>query len=313
MSDKKIIVLVMSCNKQFFNNQLKTLREHLYAKDILQKKYNNVDFWSYSASYDDKYHINKDIHHLFIPCNDDLQHTYEKTYKALKFINELGITYDFILRTNTSSYVNINRLQQYVETAEKSLIHTGAIYCSPDGTGPYNWCFYGVGNSLLLSDKWVNIIINNPVEKYKQLNKVESPNNHLYKIDDNAIGLVANTYALINELDMYSIWKSFDIPNINTIPEHPENYIVIPFRQYNHESTREDEKDNAMYIQQQIEQYYINNSIENQHINIPKCVHIIDFNRGMHSIVSEQFIEQFLDVMSIPRYIENLNNKKHEN
>ena len=55
------------------------LRTELYAKDIINNEFTNVDFWSYTASTDGKYHTNKKLHRLEVPTDDTLKGTYEKT------------------------------------------------------------------------------------------------------------------------------------------------------------------------------------------------------------------------------------------
>ena len=58
---KKILILAMSCNQDLFIKQEQNIKS-LYAKDILDEKYKNIDFWVYTASPDSKYHVNKKQH-----------------------------------------------------------------------------------------------------------------------------------------------------------------------------------------------------------------------------------------------------------
>ena len=50
-----------------------------------------------------------------VPSDDSLKGTLEKTIKTLKFIDKIGIEYDYIFRTNTSVYVNANMLDYFVQ------------------------------------------------------------------------------------------------------------------------------------------------------------------------------------------------------
>ncbi|WQJ51683.1 MAG: hypothetical protein [Hatfieldvirus porci] len=104
---KNILILAMSCNQELFQKQEQMLREELYAKDIIDKKFDNVDFWSYTSSNDGKYHVNLKLHRLEVPTDDSLYGTYEKTIAAFKLLNSLNIEYDYILRTNCSTYINV--------------------------------------------------------------------------------------------------------------------------------------------------------------------------------------------------------------
>ena len=112
---KKILVLAMSCNQALFQAQEKLLRTELYAKDIINNEFTNVDFWSYTASTDGKYHINKKLHRLEVPTDDSLKGTSEKTIAAFQLLNQMNIQYDYIFRTNCSTYVNVPLLSNDVD------------------------------------------------------------------------------------------------------------------------------------------------------------------------------------------------------
>lgn len=283
------------------------LREELYAKDIIDKKFDNVDFWSYTSSNDGKYHVNLKLHRLEVPTDDSLYGTYEKTIATFKLLNSLNIEYDYILRTNCSTYINVKRLKEFVDyLIDDNKIYSGGIYCSNNGMGPYEWCLYGVGNSLLLSKFWVNVLCNNHVNYYKHLNKVYNENETYYHIDDNTIGLVINCYCLEHGIDMYGIWNNFSMPIINSIPNesHLNLYIAIPFRQYNKKGTRDLECEHARNIHDIIMRTGV--EIDPRMHTAVQDLHIIDYTRKMHSIVSREFGEQFLNVMAYPRFINKL-------
>lgn len=81
------------------------LREELYAKDIIDKKFDNVDFWSYTSSNDGKYHVNLKLHRLEVPTDDSLYGTYEKTIAAFKLLNSLNIEYMTIYYAQTARHI----------------------------------------------------------------------------------------------------------------------------------------------------------------------------------------------------------------
>lgn len=87
--DKKIIILSMCCNQELFQQQEYRLRTELYAKNILNNKFKNVDYWTYTASTDGKYHVNKKLHKIEVPTDDSLNGTYEKHIKHLNYQNNL--------------------------------------------------------------------------------------------------------------------------------------------------------------------------------------------------------------------------------
>ena len=302
MKDKKILILTMCCNQELFQQQEYRLRTQLYAKDILENKYNNVNYWTYTASVDGKYHINKKLHKIEVPCDDSLQGTYDKTYKTFKLLEQLNIEYDYILRTNCSTYINVKLLKLFVNTlTDDKLIYSNSIYCSKDGCGPYQWSLYGLGNSLLLSKFWVNIIIKNNVNNLKKFNFNKLSTNSIYNIDDNAIGFTVNCFCLQNNWDICDIWKSWKAPVQNIMVKNPYNYICIPFRE---QKTRDNELKNSLFIHDCITNYkdeYTDEYVKSLSDNM--WFHILDFEQGMHSIVDRDLGEQFMDFVYVPRYI----------
>ena len=308
---KKILILVMSCNQELFIQQEIQLKNKLYAYDILNNKYPNIDFWIYTASEDTKYHVNKQEHKIYVPADDTLGGTFEKTIKTLTLIESLKWDYDFILRTNCSTYINVELLNNFINNVnlDDKSIYTGGIYLTNNYTGPYNWCFYGLGNSLILSKFWVNILVNNSNPK-NITNYVVNKEEPYYKIDDNTIGLIINNYAFKNNMDMYDIWKTFKFPYVNTVPNDPYNYIIIPFREYSPDNNRDNEKIISERIHKQIKNYDIS-KIPVNNILTNDMVHILDFDRKMHSVVKRSWAYEFLDVMSLPKYIKKIliNNK----
>ena len=182
----------MCCNQELFQQQEYRLRTELYAKDILDNKFKNVDYWTYTASTDGKYHVNKKLHKIEVPTDDSLSGTYEKTYQTFKLLDQLNIDYDYILRTNCSTYINVNLLKSFVNRlTDERIIYSNNVYCTKDGTGPYEWSLYGVGNSLLLSKFWINIILNNHISKIKNINENKASKSAIFEIDDNPAAAVA--------------------------------------------------------------------------------------------------------------------------
>jgi hypothetical protein len=72
----------MSCNQQFFQDEELAIRTRGYAGYVLEERFSGVEFWTYTASLDGKYHINKREHKLSVPTGDGLYDTFEKTKAA---------------------------------------------------------------------------------------------------------------------------------------------------------------------------------------------------------------------------------------
>ena len=83
---RKTIILAMSCNQPFFQDEELVVRTRGYARYILDGCFLGIDFWTYTASVDDKYHINKREHKLSVPTGDGLYDTFEKTKAAFQLL-----------------------------------------------------------------------------------------------------------------------------------------------------------------------------------------------------------------------------------
>jgi hypothetical protein len=237
----------MSCNQQFFQDEELAIRTRGYARYVLEERFPGVEFWTYTASLDDKYHINKREHKLSVPMGDGLYDTFEKTKAAFQLLIQSGIEFDYIFRTNLSTHVNPKMLQLFVDGIpdnQHETIFSNCIYCSKDSTGPVDYSLYGVGNSLLLPREWVEAIASVDFQEIQSRNKVQLDDKQtMYRVDDNAIGLVCNTIAMQKGLDSWSIWKEFNKLPVLT-PEVLESskysyFIAVPFRDYEKDSDRQ--------------------------------------------------------------------------
>lgn len=178
---KKILILVMSCQDEFFRNQVNTIKE-MWAKPILEGKYPNIDFIAYEGGYD-KHEYDKENHILKVRCEDDLDNTYKKTYYAFSLINN-NIEYDYIFRTNTSTYVNVDLLNKFIQSLEDdNVVYSSELYSLVESNVPYPLYLYGRGNGLILSKNVVNILLKEGMSfLYEE------------RVDDVVIGNILNTY-----------------------------------------------------------------------------------------------------------------------
>lgn len=79
---KKILILLMSCNIEFF------YKEELCKKTWLSNidQYDNIDYFIYTTSDNDKCYINTDNHKIKVSTNDDLYSTLSKTLLTLQVL-----------------------------------------------------------------------------------------------------------------------------------------------------------------------------------------------------------------------------------
>ena len=238
----KCLVLVMYCNQDFFIREEKKVRE-TWAKDILNKEYSNLDFFSYTASTNGETYVDYDTHTLYISCDDGLNGTTEKTAKCFKLLSDEGIIneYDFILRTNTSTYINVSLLSELMNSnlLNTKLVYGGDIYCSRCFCGPYNYSYYAVGNCMILPTRYMKLFtmkrVKQCIEKY--YNVIPDNRGAVSEIDDLALGFVINCYAEY-KLNIYhkDMYKAF---GNNRALTYVNQYISTPIRIYNGDREKE--------------------------------------------------------------------------
>lgn len=141
----KICVLCMSCNHDIYKYQEMVARntwiKHLKEEDI--------DVFIYKSGINN---IIDDIIYCDVP--DDVNHTYEKTISVLKQINI--DKYDFIIRTNLTTYINAKTLILYCQYLKNNSydISNGCL-CIKNNLVHYR------GNSLIMSNKVIKYFLNN--------------------------------------------------------------------------------------------------------------------------------------------------------
>ena len=130
---KKLLVLSMSADYPIFN-ELEKVSNRTW-RNIDHKKYKNidVDFWTYTdAKRNEETHVDEKNHIIYIKkdySGDGYSQTFSKTIYALQEINKLGIKYDYLIRTNNSTWVNIPLINHFLSYQEDdSQIFCGMIY-----------------------------------------------------------------------------------------------------------------------------------------------------------------------------------------
>lgn len=183
---KKILILAMSCNQDFFIKQEKAIKD-TWAKDIINNKYQNIDFLIYKGD-SEKNVLDKNENTLYLRCEDDINNTFKKTYYALSLISK-NFDYDYIFRTNTSTYINVKLLNEFIQSLEDdSILWTSDMYSLSESLCPYPLYLYGRGNGLLFSKKLVNIILKEGINFI-----------YLRQHDDWTIGNILNSYWMKND------------------------------------------------------------------------------------------------------------------
>lgn len=231
----KILIVIMSCNNDFFIEQ-----ENILKETYLSILTDNIDYVIYRGGNDkDEFRNNK--HLLLLNVEDDLSNTYKKTYRALNLIHD-NFNYDYILRTNTSTYINIDLLaafvQNLIDTEQYNDNVWGAEYTKHIEED--NMCRhipYIRGNAILLSRPNVLDILD--------YGKSYTYINNRILIDDEVIGLILYSilgdgylkcfgeawYKSIPETGNYPTSIS-NMNNTNTDFDYLKNFIAIQIKNW---------------------------------------------------------------------------------
>ena len=149
---KKAIILVMSCNQERYFNEEQIIRK-TWGKDILNKKYENIELLFYRGDSNETYVDENNV--LQLTSDDSYYGTFLKTQDALKWCLN-NKEFDYIIRTNTSTYVNVDAIKQFLEFDD---INDDVLY------GPrlitdcvHNHIVYLGGHFLIFPKKMVELV-----------------------------------------------------------------------------------------------------------------------------------------------------------
>ena len=157
---KKAIILVMSCNQEAFFNEEEGIKQ-TYAKEILEGKHENLDILFYRGGVDKSFYDAEKKLYLSAE-NDDLNGTYHKTLDVFRFVYENFPEYDYIIRTNTSTYINIEAILQFLNLEEDysgKAIGTHLIISPVNKSVPFLR-----GNFLIFHKEIIKDLINNTIQ-----------------------------------------------------------------------------------------------------------------------------------------------------
>ena len=149
MANCKIVVLVLAGNTKVSNSNLKTQRKTWFLKEN-----NNIVIYTYRGG-ESFSNINKN---LIFEVSDDYKDISEKTYLAFKYIEE-NIEFDYLFRTNTSSYVDLNALYEFCSKNTVSKLYRGRKLTDKFDDKTISWVS---GAEILLSKNAVSTLVKHP-------------------------------------------------------------------------------------------------------------------------------------------------------
>lgn len=218
---KKILITVMSCNDDFFVNQEQVMKD-TWIKQIDQ--FDNIDYIIYRGDPNiERHKYDKQQHLLSLRCEDDLNNTFKKTYYAFKLAHKI-YDYDYIFRTNTSTYVNVALLNQFIQNLEDdNILWSSDLYSLSNSFCPYPLYLYGRGNGMILSKNLIDIILTEGISYL-----------YLEKCDDWIIGNILNTYWIKQGKDYLDYIKGYKHGWYKCVPEEqPNNHKLCVYGNQN--------------------------------------------------------------------------------
>lgn len=151
--------------------------EDTWAYDILKDVYPNIRLW-YCASMPDEVlegtpHkqlgiLDGESHVCAVPFKDDLLFQFKKMKSAIQSVPFDTRWADWIFITNTSTYVNVPLLNDFVQSLAVNdyTIYSSRVFSSKYMSGPWQWCFYPEGSGILFQkEAWLPVLTNPEVYK----------------------------------------------------------------------------------------------------------------------------------------------------
>ena len=176
----KILVLIMGAVKQPATRNMETIRNS-YIKLYNENKFNNeFEFLFYIGNSEKTYQEN-DI--LYCNAPDDIEHTFDKTIAAFNYISK-NKDFDFLIRTNISTYINIPLLDVVVNNLNNDNIYANQFNAYLTSIKYIN-DVYPRGDAYIISKNKLSEILN----LYDKIN-FEEVKNVLDNCDDTLIGLL---------------------------------------------------------------------------------------------------------------------------
>ena len=192
MKHKRILILVLGCDNEFFTGQfndsvIQTYASHLKDASNFQDASNlqdNVDIIYY---YGNPWEPTKliDSTHLRVQCYDSLESTFRKTVLALDWCLR-NKEFDFLIRANTSTYLNVPLLSYFIDKyARQDVLYGSDLYSLTEGYAPRPLDIFARGNCMVMSRSIVEIITKESTQLM-----------YLEKVDDMMIGNLLNYHFM---------------------------------------------------------------------------------------------------------------------
>jgi len=222
---KKCVILCMCCNNEYYKKEFNDIMS-TWGADILSGKYPNIDIWGYTSSENGIYEVDNENHFIKVPAMDDRLHTYKKTESCLNMIKMLNMEYDWILKMNCTTTVNLkmlNKLMQF-DTLDIDKIYVSHLKLNKIDSAPYFFSPITTGDFIMFSYKYANLINHNSYEISKQFcSSDRTLNADLFKYDNLTLCAIFNTHIELSHADVRDRYVILPTHYIKNLYENGEN------------------------------------------------------------------------------------------
>ena len=217
----KVLFLAMSCNDPFFEISRKVVHD-TWAKDIIMGEYPEYGFYSYTSSNTGKECIENNT--IYLNAKDTIHDTFDKTVRCFQFLKDNEITFDYVVRTNTSIYFNIPNTISFVNTELK--IFNIDFYSSLIGhlwnAEINNYIHNFFGGIMIMSNRFIETILKN-IDNYNKdhetIKQITSQYiDDFYGFDDVIISCLIYLFEKDNIFKTNLFFSEYYVPRYKTIP-----------------------------------------------------------------------------------------------
>lgn len=191
-----------------FNTYIKSYNDN---KDIFKHEYH---FLSYRGGYSD---VVLDNNILKLTSLDDIENTFNKTIEAFKYIKDFN--FDYLIRVNISTYINLFILDEYIEELNKNLIYCNTV-CTYYNSIKYKNEMFPRGDAYIIHKELFNKLL----DFYYNFNINDYIDNGVDNTDDSMFGVVLSNYF------NHKTHNYIQLLNYSFIPECIENLNSYNFK-----------------------------------------------------------------------------------
>ena len=181
-----VLILIMGCNcnpgarniDAIFNTYIKSYNDN---KNLFN---HNYDFIVYKGDYSEA-KLNNNVLQLTSP--DNIESTYNKTIEAFNYIK--NFEFDYIIRVNISTYINLFVLDNYIETFKNDIIYCNSI-CTYFDSIKYKNFIFPRGDAYIMHKSLFEKIL----DVLTYYNPYDDDLTGIDNTDDSMFGLLCNKY-----------------------------------------------------------------------------------------------------------------------